>query len=80
MRIYDTHNLRDMHARIPDLSTSNHLVFSGSDCFSYGLCPKTAQAGDVVCVLFGGDVPFVVRPDPISGGEEQGKISVLLYS
>ncbi|KAH8803393.1 hypothetical protein F5884DRAFT_805359 [Xylogone sp. PMI_703] len=24
--------------------------------------PKTAQPGDVICVLFGGEVPYVLRP------------------
>ena len=31
-----------------------------------GLCPDTARVGDVVCILLGGEVPYVLRP---FGGE-----------
>ncbi|PMD28931.1 hypothetical protein L207DRAFT_380461, partial [Hyaloscypha variabilis F] len=27
-----------------------------------GLAPSTAREGDLVCVLLGGDVPFILRP------------------
>jgi hypothetical protein len=27
-----------------------------------GLAPPTAREGDLVCVLLGGDVPFILRP------------------
>lgn len=26
-----------------------------------GMCPDTAQVGDLVCVLFGAQIPFVLR-------------------
>jgi hypothetical protein len=27
-----------------------------------GLVPATAQEGDVICILFGGRTPFLIRP------------------
>ncbi|KAK0630416.1 heterokaryon incompatibility protein-domain-containing protein, partial [Bombardia bombarda] len=37
-----------------------------------GLCPWTAREGDVVAVLDGGRVPFLLRPVYRAGGEAQG--------
>lgn len=34
-----------------------------------GIGPPTMQEGDIICVLFGGEVPYVLRP--IAGGEYQ---------
>ena len=27
-----------------------------------GLCPESARVGDIICLLFGGEVPYVLRP------------------
>jgi hypothetical protein len=61
-----------------DTITSNYLVFSGKNRLSYGLCPTAAQAGDLVCILFGGLVPFILRPDPIHGDCDSRQIHVSL--
>lgn len=33
----------------------------------YGLGPEVAEVGDVICILFGSSVPFVLRPNGTSG-------------
>ncbi|KAK5663725.1 hypothetical protein OQA88_4156 [Cercophora sp. LCS_1] len=35
----------------------------------YGLCPWTAREGDIIAVLDGGRVPFILRPVPCEGGD-----------
>jgi hypothetical protein len=51
-----------------EFSTRTHAVQCHSDCFFRtreglaGLCPFSAQVGDVVVILYGGPVPYVVRP------------------
>lgn len=37
--------------------------FFGTKGGYMGLGPKILQPGDVVCVLAGGEVPFILRPD-----------------
>ncbi len=43
-----------------DLKTNKRLLFLTKD--SLGLAPKRTQVGDRVCILLGGDVPFILRP------------------
>jgi len=48
-----------------------------------GLAPSTAREGDLVCVLLGGDVPFILRPSKSNYsliGESYGKFSGQLKS
>ncbi|PMD60763.1 HET-domain-containing protein [Hyaloscypha bicolor E] len=35
------------------------------------IVPKEARVGDIICVLFGMEVPFVLRPVSVEAGEEQ---------
>ncbi|KAI0161466.1 heterokaryon incompatibility protein-domain-containing protein [Xylariaceae sp. FL1272] len=44
------------------LSDSLFLIENENGQSQIGLCPHTAQVGDVAVVLFGGNVPFVLRP------------------
>ncbi|KAI1269550.1 heterokaryon incompatibility protein-domain-containing protein [Xylariaceae sp. FL1019] len=44
------------------LSDSLFLIENENKQNEIGLCPHTAQVGDVVVVLFGGNVPFILRP------------------
>ncbi|KAG0646651.1 Heterokaryon incompatibility protein [Hyphodiscus hymeniophilus] len=41
---------------------TNHRVFARTANGYYVLAPKVVEAGDIVCVLFGGKMPFVLRP------------------
>ncbi|KAJ8122529.1 hypothetical protein O1611_g9815 [Lasiodiplodia mahajangana] len=51
-RLYQTHNL-------PTCLDPCFFVATGA---YYGLCPWTAQEGDVVVLLYGGNVPYLLRP------------------
>jgi hypothetical protein len=34
----------------------------------YAMVPPTTQTGDIVCLLYGGETPYVLRPDPKVAG------------
>ena len=45
----------------------NHAMTGGrrlfiSEAGSLGLCPNEAKEGDLICILFGSDTPFALRP------------------
>ena len=42
-----------------------------TDSGSLGFCGDYAQKGDLVCVLFGGDTPYILRPTATSAGRSQ---------
>jgi hypothetical protein len=51
--------------RLIDLSLQNwssRRRFCRTKCQRIGFVPKVAQAGDIICVLYGGEVPYVLRP------------------
>lgn len=41
---------------------SKNRIFARTSKGYYVLCPKVTQPGDIVCVLFGGKLPFCLRP------------------
>lgn len=44
------------------IAQASWLRFCVTDNGRFGQIPQTAQPGDCICVLVGGEVPFVVRP------------------
>lgn len=46
----------------PANGASKNRIFAKTEKGYYVLCPKVTQPGDVVCVLFGGKLPFCLRP------------------
>ena len=49
-----------MHAIVALMN--KHRSFCSTAAGRIGLVPGTAKAGDVICVLYGGRVPYVLRP------------------
>jgi hypothetical protein len=56
----------------PEVFTCIDRCFFAADDGSYGICPWTVREGDVVVLLFGGRVPFVLRPVPLLNHEPGG--------
>ncbi|KAI1123394.1 heterokaryon incompatibility protein-domain-containing protein [Nemania abortiva] len=61
-RLYETHNLP---------TCLDPCFFVATDGY-YGLCPWTAQEGDVVVLLYGGNVPYLLRPINNYEGAKEG--------
>lgn len=59
---------RPLERKIPRRMLFPYLFRAQGKCFfmtedeRFGLCPPTTRPGDVVVALFGGQVPFVLRP------------------
>ncbi|KAI1326464.1 heterokaryon incompatibility protein-domain-containing protein [Xylariaceae sp. FL0255] len=61
-RIHFTSNMREGDAKLTCLSDCLFAAQTRSGWTELGLCPHSAQVGDVVVVLLGGNVPFLLRP------------------
>lgn len=48
-------------SRVANAASTNRIFATTTDGF-YVLGPKVMEAGDIICVLFGGKMPFCLRP------------------
>ncbi|KAI1282691.1 heterokaryon incompatibility protein-domain-containing protein [Xylaria sp. FL0933] len=60
------------------LSDSLFLTEAENGIRQVGLCPHTAQIGDLVVVLLGGNVPFILRPAHRVSDQSRGKMYYLV--
>jgi hypothetical protein len=56
----EPHEPEDRYKKISHIVCVDRRLFITESC-SFGIGPTTTQTGDVVCVLFGSDVPLVLR-------------------
>jgi hypothetical protein len=62
----------DVFLEDPGLLECIDRCFFPADDESHGVCPWTVWEGDVVVLLYGGRIPFVLRPVPLLDQESEG--------
>ena len=69
--------LHEIGSHTMNMIQGRNFFTSGEDGL-IGLCPDTARVGDIVCILLGGEVPYVLRTfggEPLK--EADGKVTIV---
>jgi hypothetical protein len=61
IRNNDTHRILASHTQALQCSLYGR-IFMTSECGYVGLCPQFAESGDLIVLLHGGRMPYIIRP------------------